>query len=161
MLKDESDVGVYKISQKEVTAVWWSCCCLWTQNIIYPHKFRVGVDGKYMAWPPLKVLNSVKIPLLGAPLHLMSCESSFFSTHDGAKHKKIHTSYELLCERLTNGCWIKITHLENKRWQSIKTEDLNLFLRVKKKDRQVGISDSHYTRRMHKCWMFFWCWAAR
>lgn len=49
MLKDESDVGVYKISQKEVTAVWWSCCCLWTQNIIYPHKFRVGVDGKYMA----------------------------------------------------------------------------------------------------------------
>lgn len=77
MLKDESDVWVYKTRWNKVTAVWWSCCCLWTLNIVYPHKSRLGWDGKHMAWPPLKVLNSMKIPLLGAA-HLMGCERSLF-----------------------------------------------------------------------------------
>lgn len=108
VLKDKRDVWVYKLSRNEVTTVWWSCCCLWTQNIVYPHKLRVGVDGKYVAWPRLKVLTSMKIALPGALLHLTGCESSLFPgmleqhTKKSKTKKKIYRSYELLCEQVTS-----------------------------------------------------------
>lgn len=55
---------------------------------VYPHKSRVGVDGKYMAWPPLKVLNSMKNTSPWCTATPDGLWKQLVSTRAGAEHKQ-------------------------------------------------------------------------